>query len=384
MADLSHADLTGDHDDAALLVRVTKNRSAYPARYRSAIEGRNLGPIIKALGETAWLHVAKGSNPAYIPAEERAGTARLTCVTPGPKLVEWWANNPVQLSDLQLLPGGEAILLKSERDPYSRKKTLIDYEDTTETRVRRSEVERINDWLRTIPLHCPIDGVDVADRDVQRIFNNGRFDHGGRLFGGFWQSLPKRDRASLRICREPVATLDYGQAFARMLYAREGVTPPTGDLYALPVYGSSARTGVKRIFSSLVFGKEDLKRFPKKEPDGPQLRTYFPKGTTFSQVVREMQRHHVAIGHYLPSKIGHELFFQESEILLTVLERCQSASLSALPLHDAILVPTSRALTARLIMERVFREKTGGEAVVTVTCSNPSMYPSPSSSLGAT
>ena len=56
-------------------------------------------------------------------------------------------------------------------------------------------------------------------RVMRRIFN-GSYEEGGRLFGGFWQTMPRPDRFKrIRICGEPVALVDYGQLFLRLAYA---------------------------------------------------------------------------------------------------------------------------------------------------------------------
>ncbi len=68
--------------------------------------------------------------------------------------------------------------------------------------------------------------VDSNDRRLRRIFNNGSFEEGRRLFGGFWQPLKKTERAEgLIIEDEAVASLDFGQMTPRILYGMAGVFP---------------------------------------------------------------------------------------------------------------------------------------------------------------
>ena len=59
-----------------------------------------------------------------------------------------------------------------------------------------------------------------------------RFDLGGRLFGGWWQSLEKQRRRSIRLDGEPIAELDFAAMFLRLAYLEVGESPPEGDLYA--------------------------------------------------------------------------------------------------------------------------------------------------------
>lgn len=63
-----------------------------------------------------------------------------------------------------------------------------EYEDTPETHKMRQELQAINQWLAHATLHTDAqqdDGspIDTQKRTLQRIFNNGSFDEGGRLYG---------------------------------------------------------------------------------------------------------------------------------------------------------------------------------------------------------
>jgi hypothetical protein len=56
--------------------------------------------------------------------------------------------------------------------------------------------------------------------------------------------------------------------------------------------------------------------------------------------------------------------FIESEILVDVLLRLIDVGVTALPVHDAIIVPESKAAMAKETMLSVFRARTGVEGVV--------------------
>ena len=63
----------------------------------------------------------------------------------------------------------------------------------------------------------------------------GDFKSGGRLFRGFWQTLPKRARLlGISIEGEGVVELDYSQLNPMLAYARVRCSPPSGDAYTLP------------------------------------------------------------------------------------------------------------------------------------------------------
>jgi hypothetical protein len=80
-----------------------------------------------------------------------------------------------------------------------------------------------------------------------------------------------------------------------------------------------------------------------------------------------LQAKHTDIADYLPSVVGYDLLYLESEIILEVMRRCGSEGIPALPIHDALLAPTEQHAPAKTIMESVFREKAGVDAPVSIT-----------------
>jgi hypothetical protein len=193
--------------------------------------------------------------------------------------------------------------------------------------------------------------LDPTRRSVRRIFNNGRWDHGGRLYGGFWITMPKDDRFRfLRIATEvkpegeAVASVDYGQLFPRLAYARAQRPVPEGDLYAVLSH-PHCRPGMKRIFSALLFGIGPLTRWP------DNTREHFAAGTKLATVVAAIKAKHPAIAHLFGTGIGHTLAFMESNVLMDVLAALRAEGTTALPVHDAVLVAVSKAEIAKAIME---------------------------------
>ncbi len=156
-------------------------------------------------------------------------------------------------------PGRETIgLSRAERDYVdgTLDRELIDYADTPETLRYREEMTTINAALRGADMRMlPDSGPPVLTslRELHRSFNLPagtpvgvqRFDLGGRLFGGWWQSLEKQRRRSIRLDGEPIADLDFAAMFLRLAYLEVGQSPPEGDLYAAVPGLSGWRKGVK-------------------------------------------------------------------------------------------------------------------------------------------
>ncbi len=135
--------------------------------------------------------------------------------------------------------GGETIIVhRVERDYASATRFVadVDYDDDTDTRRLRAEVERIDAALETADLSfVGRHPIDTGQRRLRRIFNThddkARFDLNGRLNGGWWQNLEREERPGIRINGEPVADFDFNAMFLRLAYARAGLEQPSGGLY---------------------------------------------------------------------------------------------------------------------------------------------------------
>ena len=104
--------------------------------------------------------------------------------------------------------------------------------------------------------------IDPTRRSVRRIFNNGSWYEGGRLFDGFWETMRRDDRFQfIRICTERnpegerIANIDFSQLFPTLAYHKIGRAPPEGDLYDIVGDGSS-REGWKKLVNAMLFAKD--------------------------------------------------------------------------------------------------------------------------------
>jgi hypothetical protein len=119
-------------------------------------------------------------------------------------------------------------------------------------------MQAINAHLRSADIEVMDGAVDGFRRKLRRIFSNGSFESGGRLYGGFWlEGLKAEERLrSIRIDRQPIVELDYGQCALRILNGIAGAQPPEGDLYAVPGLAHADRDDVKTLLASLTFVDE--------------------------------------------------------------------------------------------------------------------------------
>lgn len=291
----------------------------------------------------------------------------ISTVAPGDHLTKAINRFGVTIEDLRYAPVGQTIWLKRRKDEedFWDKPGFIEYEDTEEVVAYRDEVERINTHLAraNLTLVGPAGdglGVDLSNRFLRRGFTCGSFSSGGRLHGGFWQSMPKADRFSwLRIDGERLAEVDFRQILPRILYAKCGITPLMDDLYSIPCF-SNHRDGVKALFCAMLFGSKPLRRFPR------GVKELFPEGTKVNDVISIILKVHGPIRHMFFCGAGHRGQFTESQILVSVLLELNRQGVTALPIHDAVLIPASCTEIAKKVMLDQFWRKTGAEAKVKV------------------
>jgi hypothetical protein len=207
-----------------------------------------------------------------------------TTIRAGKRLISKIEDHGLTLADLSVEKHQEVIVLKTERADVFTNGEPVDYEDDERTRLYREQMNRINDWLAKAdilldPYIGSIKGVDGSERFMRRIFNNSSFEAGGRLFGGFWQPLDKRERLQgIHIKGSPVIGLDYGQMAPRILYGMAGVNPPEGDLYwVFPYWGR--REGIKKVFNAMLNVDKPFERFP------AGTREFFHRSTKIHAVV---------------------------------------------------------------------------------------------------
>lgn len=218
----------------------------------------------------------------------------------------------------------------------------------------------INEWLAgaDISFDATVAGYDkpvnVQARRLYRSFTMGSFESGGRLFGGFWETLPKSARTKgISVEGEYVVGLDYSQLNPLLAYSLAKAQPSSGDAYTLPGL-ENHREGVKKVFNAMLFDHSRRTKFPK------GARKLFPRRVKVADVTAAIfERHPMLKGTLSVAGIGHSLQFLESKIMMGVLRRCQKKEIVALPVFDCVVVRASAAGRVKTIMEEEFKSVAG-------------------------
>lgn len=334
------------------------------SRYRPRVYSKALPKILDLMAKPEMALIQQ-----QLGKQQQIGRSRSTVIAPGAKLLSCIDEHDLSLDDLDEHPHSETIILKRPKDDddYWDEGGLQEYEDTEHTERLRCEMDEINHWLASANLgfdHGAALGfgyeIDIQSRRLRRIFTRGRFDSGGRLFGGFWQELGKGvRRAALFISGEKAIELDYGQVGPRILYGMAGHEPPTDDLYAIWGYGNH-RDGIKKVMNAMIFASRPLTRFPK------QTRKLFRSGDRIGEVVEAIEQQHPLIKDRFYRGLGHHTQFIESQTMVDVLLTLKSEDVVALPIHDAVMVPASKASIAKEVMLSTFSRHAHVEGQVTM------------------
>ena len=242
ICDLIHHQLKGS--DGAIMVPRSKQLIGQKSRYRAPALNKTLSDILDRLStsEVDCVEQELGQQGGL------SGKQRTT-IRPGKNLIRRIEEARLSPGDLGQSDAREVIILKALKVAPRGGGEYLEYEDTKITEQYRKEVREINEWLACADIHfddaAALSGyVDRSERRLRRVFTRGRFDSGGRLFGGFWQSLKKKERlAGLVIDGDAVVELDYDQMAPTILYGLSGVEPPEGDLYSRPWAGAPTEPG---------------------------------------------------------------------------------------------------------------------------------------------
>lgn len=299
--------------------------------------------------------IEEAENAGLVTVEEAIFKERRTVVTPTSRFRQLVAAHAVALADIHHLEGRETIELwaGSRRNGH---KTPVDYVDCQEADTMRMEMAEINGVLNRADLR--LGGHQTGPIHLVRKFridqpgDAHKFDRHGRIYGGFWEDLPKDQRHLLTIGGEPVADLDFTSMFVQLAYSRQGATRPSGDLYAIPGL-EGYRDIVKSLIASLFFRNTEARSLP------AGIKEALPEGWNMARFKAAASEFHHTIAPLFDTTVGFELMGLESEILVGILIELASRGVVALPMHDGIMVAVSNRDLAIETMQKISALKAG-------------------------
>ena len=289
-------------------------------------------------------------------------TGEVTTFWAGKRLKNRIKDARLTYKDLSLQKSKNVIELRDEKVTGKAKGRLIPYQETNISRQYRDEMEQINAFLSCADIHYHGNkDIDDSRIELKRIFNNGSFEQGGRLYGGFWISMKSEDIRDISIDDEWLVALDYGQMALRLAYSLAKAPIHFEDAYALPGRTDAARDAVKKLINVMLNTPTSKSwNVPKR------IRNLYKDEDIQNTLISEINSFHKPISHLFGKSNGMKFMFMESEILVDVLLELNNEGIVALPIHDCILVKESAQKTAKEVMLRVFKQHTNLDATVAV------------------
>ncbi len=210
----------------------------------------------------------------------------------------------------------------------------------------------------------------LQDTVLYRVFNDRDFKTGGRLYGGWWQTIPSRFRNRIRINGKRTVELDFGSLHPTMLYAKLGLGVPT-DPYDVSIYPrsfgdgrtqSDYRTLVKRCFNAMLNANHRLVH----APQDTNLRVW---GLKWKQMVDAILEKHSPIANQFFMGRGLALQFEDSEIAINVMEGFAKkyGMVPLLPIHDSFICHHAYEKDVRQAMKQEFTKRFNMRVKVKVT-----------------
>ena len=286
---------------------------------------------------------------------------RQTTLRAGPGLIALIEQHQVTTEDFGPRDDEEVIVLKERKGnlPWAKARNL-EYQDTPETERMRRDMRRINQHSGR-----PTSVRAGRGRRRQLAAATGpallrRLDQHGRMYNGFWIDLPRPDRLErLRIA----GARSSSWTTAKWASGCGTPRPSTGA----SLHRRLRRTGLRGLPARLEAVAELDDRVAEAAAAVPAGRApSCSRGACHSKGDRAADRLPRPYPAPLLSRPVPWLMFRESEIMVRVLLRLIDQDITALPIHDGLLVAEHNEEAARRAMLECFREATDFEGSVKV------------------
>jgi hypothetical protein len=364
--------------DPKLKLMFSRDNNAYAAksRYSELFIGKKIIEVVDALVVCGWVNEKRGFN------DRDTGSAFLTRIWPTTSLIAHFKTAKFHQFHVQNHEEREVIILRNEDKENVE---YVDDDQDLDLAVMRTLLRDYNLLLdRThidietleepvIPLgegkakrFLPI---NQRSKFVNRIFNNSRWDHGGRFYGGWWQRCPKEWRKAIAFDGVSAMELDYSGLHIVILYAQEGINywkdigedPYQVDQVEAFDPEIDIRSAAKSLLLTAINADSETKAFGafrnESETGSAQKRM---KDKELALLLDQLKKKHSAISHKIASGAGIGLMYIDSQITERLIKRfTYHYKCPMLSVHDSYLVPFGYDRILHEEMCNAFCEVTG-------------------------
>ena len=362
--------------DPTLMIMFSRNNNAYVAgsRYNEIKISKKIRDIVDVLEQHGMIHQKRGFQ------DREANIGFQTRVWVSDRLKLKFSEARFGKFATCIYEGRESIILRDVN------KNDIGYEDTPETMRMRSLLADYNALLDKTHIdisdleepvirikkqgnkHEFILQLDQKSKFVTRIFNEERWDKGGRFYGGWWQRCPKGFREMITLDHFATAELDYSGLHIVILYAQEGINywaEVNEDPYHLEINDFDPeidlREAAKLLMLTAINASDEKKTFAafrnQAETGTPEKRL---TDAQLKKLLDALRRKHKPISYKIASGAGIDLMYVDSQITEKLIERfTYHYRCPILTVHDSYIVPFGYDRILHEEMEQAFEQVTG-------------------------
>jgi hypothetical protein len=184
-----------------------------------------------------------------------------------------------------------------------------------------------------------------------RIFNR-RFNQGGRWYGPWWQNVPSRCRAGIRINGEPTCEPDIPGCHMRLLCARAGMKLGAGDPYeGLGLPRKDVKLAISVMLNAPSWARAHAALIANLSDDDGS-----PMGAQVDRLRAAIQRRFPALDSFWNTGYGLTLQRIDADICERLQRRLRERGVPVLSVHDSFVVPQPAAeFTTGVMHEEINR-----------------------------
>ena len=386
----AHSSITSDNSPTPIVIPRTKESYAKNSSDSTKVKYsyRYLDNIYRALIELKWIEVSigfeyTGYTRAYASGQLAKTFSRIGLV--------WTKQQPIDESGLVVLRDREKLTSSTPNSKRRGKKKEYRKFDlpTPETPEVRQMARNLHSYNDVLTKHCvsfnlpdskilkiakdmagredasKMSLIDFSRTQVRRIFSRGSMSIGGRLYGGWWQSIPSKNykyRQHITIDGHMTCEVDFSSISLRIIYASKGeYVDPEVDLYDLDLPNWSGeddprRKPIKVYINAMMNDESGNYRLPKTTLDSI--------GLTHGELKAKVLDRHSKIADKLVEGVGLSIQLIDSQIAERVVLSMLADDILVLPIHDSFIVRRGMEQALKTTMQNVFEQATGTSSKV--------------------
>ncbi len=248
-------------------------------------------------------------------------------------------------------------------------KRNMEYRDIGYTKSKRNFIQDYNRFM--LQHSATLDGRRL-NTNICSIHSRGSFEVHGRLYilAGGHLSLAKDDRCRILINGEKTAEPDFTSLHLSLAYELSGLevsADPYLDVCRHLGCSDALRGAVKLMVNTALNAKDKgtaIRAFhyennkqrsakndsPKKQKAIALWEAMLREGVNSGEILKAIYEVHSEVSNWFCADAGIKLMFHDSEIMRMILERLMEMNIPALPVHDSVRVPESKAKIAEEVM----------------------------------